>query len=814
VTRFVWLAGWLAASLIALFFLIGGTARADFFSTDPGRLIQGHAQIDNKDKCTECHVNGRMVSAEKCLVCHKAISERQREKRGLHASTKALGRPCELCHTDHKGRKADILGWPAFGGRDHFDHAALTGFALDGKHAQVACLKCHTQKNGSGGPTYLKTQQACASCHQNPHGDLREPLRRCERCHDARSWNMLEKAQFDHDRDARYPLEAKHERVTCVQCHAKRAGGEPPRAKKEVPVEGGAYKKLTFRWPTWSVDCQPCHDNVHGQSLFGLKACKLCHSAKVEFTKISFDHNKRTHFPLEGAHKDERKATCVSCHKKDERKAPDKKCETCHPDVHKDRFDKIMGGQCQACHTAVNFTTDIRFDHAGRSRFALTGAHAAADCRACHRGKGPTEWEHFEQLITRAPTGRGTVVACMGCHQHENVHKKQYPNERCLECHKMAGVRTTSTRAITEFHGPTTRFPLTEGHKGVACERCHPGNVFEKTPLQCGPKCHPDELHKGTLGNECLDCHTGGRWEARLFDHDTKTNWPLVGNHKDVLCEACHPRRDFAANRDKGRTCYNCHKKDDAHDGALGPRCERCHSPTGKVFFEHNDPKVSDWPLEGQHVQVACAACHKSIHFRPTSRDCGGCHPEPPIHKGQLGTLCGVCHDVKDWKNIRTGHEVPSPRFGGAHDKIACVQCHPGGRLLAGTAELCITCHRNDDIHHNALGPRCGECHTQRTFAAAHFEHNRVGCELIGVHRLLPCVDCHKGGNFVALAPECPACHRAEQIRAQSISMTPAGMQQGVISHAGLNTCSNCHNANSFIPAQGAAASGRESVCR
>ncbi len=88
----------------------------------------------------------------------------------------------------------------------------------------------------------------------------------------------------------------------------------------------------------------------------------------------------------------------------------------------------------------------------------------------------------------------------------------------------MAGVVDTKPRAINEFHGPNSRFPLTEGHKGVACEKCHPGNVFkENTSLQCGPKCHADELHKGTLGKDCLSCHSGGKWEARLFVHDTKT---------------------------------------------------------------------------------------------------------------------------------------------------------------------------------------------------------------------------------------------------------------------------------------------------
>ena len=137
----------------------------------------------------------------------------------------------------------------------------------------------------------------------------------------------------------------------------------------------------------------------------------------------------------------------------------------------------------------------------------------------------------------------------------------------------------------------------------------------------------------------------------------------------------------------------------------------------------------------------------------------------PTCIAGSSGRCAGRATSRDDWKIIHTGHDVPTPKFAGAHDRVPCVSCHPGGRLLGGTGNLCITCHRNDDIHHNVLGPNCGECHTQRTWAGAHFEHTRVGCELIGVHRMLPCVDCHIGGNFTALATNCAACHRKDAIR-------------------------------------------------
>jgi hypothetical protein len=153
---------------------------------------------------------------------------------------------------------------------------------------------------------------------------------------------------------------------------------------------------------------------------------------------------------------------------------------------------------------------------------------------------------------------------------------------------------------------------------------------------------------------------------------------------------------------------------------------------------------------------------------------------------------------------------VPTPKFAGAHDRVPCVSCHPGGRLLGGTGNLCITCHRNDDIHHNALGPNCGECHTQRTWAGAHFEHTRVGCELTGVHRMLPCVDCHMGGNFTALATNCFACHAKDRARGTSGAMA-VGMPTD---HSAFTFCASCHNTIYFGPKSTPQPGARESVCR
>ncbi|MSP62973.1 MAG: hypothetical protein EXR72_22085 [Myxococcales bacterium] len=752
-------------SLLAAVLVCGAApARADFFSQSPGPLAEAHRELDSSDQCGKCHTDGKALSNEKCLACHDPIRRRIAEGRGLHAGERAAGKQCFLCHTDHKGRGRDILGFATVGGRERFDHA-ITGWPLSDKHARVACAKCHT------GRSFLKAPAACEGCHKSPHGDLRPPLKKCERCHDAASWSPLARMDFDHDKpaDARFATDVKHAAVPCLKCHEKWV----------FRPHGG------FAAP----DCTPCHDNVHGDSLFGKKKCALCHTSKAAWTAVRFDHARQTRFPLEGVHAQK---TCATCHTPQSRAKPDKQCTACHKDVHRGRFGSI--GDCGSCHGAATWTGDLRFDHRARTRFSLTGKHGEVDCRRCHRGDTPTEWERFD----------ATEIGCMGCHQHQNVHKKQFKDAECLRCHKAAGVNRFKKAAVEQFHGADTRFPLTEGHAKVACEKCHKNDVYQGTPTVCGPACHADDLHKGALGEKCLRCHEGGHWAATRFDHDL-SGWPLLGHHQEASCDGCHADRKF---KPTPRRCAVCHKQDDAHQGTLGDRCEGCHSPTGRSVFDHNDPKaVGRFRLEGQHLMVRCKACHPTTMFQRAPKKCEGCHGEPKAHLGQLGTACAGCHDASSWRTIRTGHDTAAFKFGGAHDRLRCESCHPGGKPLRGTSEVCVACHRNDDIHHGSLGPRCLDCHTQESFGAPRFFHERVGCDLRGLHRTLPCNDCHTGGHFAAVAPSCVSCHRGDAIRAATSNPKAGGP-----AHAGYRDCELCHNVNFFVPAPRPAGSG--SVCR
>jgi hypothetical protein len=84
------------------------------------------------------------------------------------------------------------------------------------------------------------------------------------------------------------------------------------------------------------------------------------------------------------------------------------------------------------------------------------------------------------------------------------------------------------------------------------------------------------------LGDRCEKCHNARDWKIWEFDHDRRTDYKLEGGHRRVECEACHtapaPKgKDIGA---ISKTCVSCHRRDDAHDGAFGALCERCHVVT------------------------------------------------------------------------------------------------------------------------------------------------------------------------------------------------------------------------------------------
>jgi hypothetical protein len=769
----------------------------DFFNSSPGDLSKSHAELDTSTGCNECHDGGKEVIQSKCLGCHDHgdLKSRIDAGKGFHASSLVKGKRCESCHVEHKGRGKDIMGWSSVdGGEARFNHD-LTGWGLKGKHAAIDCGDCHKDKNKQGLKVYLGNDRLCGSCHKNdqPHKYERREMLACERCHTESVWKPEKPTMdFDHDKkaDALMPLEGAHHDVSCTKCHPKSVFNLPA-AKPDNCGNSG------------------CHQSPHDNHLFGKKDCAWCHSpAFRDLKKFKFDHGKRTKFELGSTHG---KIDCYTCHSKSLGESkPDAACESsgCHANDNKhgsrfEAFGKPLP-KCATCHPSTSWKPS-QFNHESKTGWKLRGRHEEVSCRSCHRGKTPADFERFEGN-----------VQCKGCHEHKNVHadKADDPEfadsrKKCLKCHVTEGRLDQTEGGIKMFHGPSSRFPLVKAHKDVGCAQCHDQKgkngkpTFKDTPSECGARCHEDSLHEGKLGDECSRCHAPGIWEATRFIHDEDTKFQLKGLHKQIpTCDSCHPTREFTGTPN---TCSSsgCHGDDDAHRGRLGDKCEKCHVETGDNIFSHNT--MADFELQGKHLDVKCGDCHPSVTFKPRPKNCFGCHPEPSVHKGQYGTVCEQCHTVRTFEDIRPLHDVGDFSLRGMHDSIACNRCHKDNRPLSGSGNLCINCHRQDDVHSNSLSPRCGECHTQWSFAPARFDHTRVGCNLTGLHRTMPCFDCHKQGQFGATVPTCVGCHKDDALRRSALG-------NDVNDHANQLSCAGCHNPNSW--SNTTVGYGRESVCR
>lgn len=442
----------------------------------PGPVIEGHSKLE-KD-CGQCHEPfSKTRQSALCTACHKDIGSDISRGAGFHGRIKNIATTeCKQCHTDHKGRDADIVRLD----RETFNHGA-TDFPLRGAHAKAACGNCHAPD-----ARFRQAPAACIACHEADDRHKGRLGKNCADCHTEKSWRD---ARFDHDKATRFPLVGRHREAICSACHLNQRYRETPR------------------------QCIACHrtDDVHG-GRFGPK-CETCH-APADWRRITFDHDRQTKFPLRGAH---RTASCHACHS--ERLFGDKlgsACVDCHrnDDEHKGR----NGTKCDTCHSATSWRRSS-FNHDRDTRFPLRERHAGLPCEACHKG-----------AVAKDKPG----TSCNACHRSDDVHKGRL-GDRCERCHNAGGW----TRKVF-FDHDLTRFPLIGLHAVVPCEECHLNAAFKGTTLECAECHQRDDRHERRLGPKCGSCHNPNGWAFWRFDHNTQTDYVLDGAHQGLHCNACH----------------------------------------------------------------------------------------------------------------------------------------------------------------------------------------------------------------------------------------------------------------------------------
>jgi hypothetical protein len=373
---------------------------------------------------------------------------------------------------------------------------------------------------------------------------------------------------------------------------------------------------------------------------------------------------------------------------------------------------------------------------------------------------------------------------CMDCHkevgadmrERAGYHGRQKPQATCRSCHTDHKGRAARIVVLDKqkFDHDESDYALRGKHKQVACEKCHePKKKYWEAPSDCN-SCHKkDDVHKGSLGPKCADCHTDNDWKEKAkFDHD-KTRFALKGKHADAKCVDCHKKGDDY--KAAPRACIGCHKKDDdapkGHKGLYGDKCDSCHGVKAWKPSTFNHDTDTKYLLRGKHRQTKCADCHTGHLYKDkVGSTCIDCHKKDDDsakgHKGSLGRDCAACHTESGWKEKgKFDHDKTKFPLLGKHIDTKCGDCHKSTNYKEAPKD-CIGCHKKDDKHEATLGTKCESCHGERDWKdVKRFDHDKTKFQLRNAHaaKKVQCKDCHKDLKHYRDTPgDCLSCHKKD----------------------------------------------------
>jgi hypothetical protein len=344
--------------------------------------------------CSACHIAesaGFVADVPRCNTCHT-----EQDAAFMFQHNQDFGTACLSCHNGQDGLA-------------QFDHAT-TRFPLEGKHAALNCIQCHSNARTSGisqageaspGELFGSVSSACVDCHPQPVSHAGVFDANCEQCHNPTAWQpaRLDGTMFDHETNTKFSL-ALHsidylgQPMACAACH-------------------------TAGFPSADIGaCSACHGSHNAEFIpehiaqVG-PACLECHDGRDRMQ--GFDH--QLIFPLEGAHAG---VACLECHKDGAYQTSATQCVQCHtePAIHAGFF----GLECQDCHSSEAWTPAYLKDHT----FPLDhGESGPTACQVCH----PTSYVEY---------------TCYGCHEHQAAE--------IIEEHTEEGISSAELNNCTECH--------------------------------------------------------------------------------------------------------------------------------------------------------------------------------------------------------------------------------------------------------------------------------------------------------------------------------------------------------------------------
>ncbi len=495
-------------------------------------------------------------------------------------------------------------------------------------------------------------------------------------------------------------------------------------------------------------------------------------------------------------------------------------------------------------------------------------------------------------------------VACVECHSeyryalsrvwvkyalgiYTTQLRAEVPDARCLACHQHQDLDTDEVFLKNIHFSHQGHMGEMRRGKRLHCTSCHTGSAMAGTSIaqrdhvvlqeQVCFTCHFKGAEAGQAVTGCLVCHgppsTVVTHHGIEFDHETYLK-------RGVRCETCHTevtRGDANVPRER---CWSCHvahmeayedpvRVHEIHvqrriidcrrchntlehgkftmTGALGDRCEACHTPVHtsqeKMYVGIGGRGVPDTPDTMFLARVACNSCHV-----PTE---GG----PAAAGKALRESCVTCHGpgygrmVDDWRReigsllatvdaqvrraegiisrlaashaqplVDARHNVEFVRSAGGHHNVhyavdllrhandqaaatlraAGVAVTPPPAVLASAAGYCRVCHSTAHLG------------TRLPFGDMFYDHNRHIAAGIG------CDSCHsleEHGKTAITAEQCMACHHGptQKRTCESCHQQQASLYRGELAGTGIKgdpdfmaaadtACIDCHDLTSHQP--------------
>lgn len=287
-----------------------------------------------------------------------------------------------------------------------FDHDEQTNFPLEGRHAEVECVDCHSDL------TFKNASTECVDCHTDVHQQT--VGNDCSRCHTAENW-LVDNVPQIHEQNG-FPLEGSHAMTSCIECHTS---------------------SNTMAWNRVGNECVDCHreeyfattNPSHVANGFSLD-CIECHEPISQNWEGG---NSHFFFPLVQGHD---ALDCSECHQPNQPYTGlDPNCVSCHLDDYNSALEPNhalsgLSRDCAQCHDLTRGWPANLFDHDGEYFPIYSGTHQG-------------EWNSCVECHTN--TSNYSLFSCIDCHEHndpndladehDDVGGYQYVSTACLDCH-------------------------------------------------------------------------------------------------------------------------------------------------------------------------------------------------------------------------------------------------------------------------------------------------------------------------------------------------------------------------------------------